>query len=244
LIRSISILILFFTLCASSSLVAQRTQRGATADYTTEFVWGITKNTASGLIGGITVKHSKQIKPGVYRMIGAELVNVKHPNEVRLNSIITGNFFIWAKEIYLYAIRGQYGREYILFKKAPQQGIQINAIFAGGPSIGLKTPYYIEISSTGNSTQKVPYESGVYNFDQILGTGNLFQGLFKSGVTVGLNLKASLAFEFGSFKSNVTGIELGFLVDSYIETIEIVPAAQNTAVFPTAFITFFYGSRR
>ncbi len=219
-------------------------QRSGNIDYETEFVWGITKNTSSGLIGGFVVKHAKRIKPGVYRTIGGEIVNVKHHNEVRLNSIITGNFFIWAKEIYLYAFRGQYGREYIIFKKAPQQGIQINALFAGGPSIGLKTPYYIEITKGGLQNEKVPYVSGKYDFDQIMGTGNLFQGLFESGVTVGLNIKSSLAFEFGSFKSNVTGIELGFLVDAYIETVEIVPAASNTAIFPTAFITFFYGSRR
>ena len=42
---------------------------------------------------------------------------------------------------------------------------------------------------------------------------NIFQGVFESGITVGLNLKSSLVFEFGTFKSNVTGIELGFLVD-------------------------------
>jgi len=90
----------------------------------------------------------------------------------------------------------------------------------------------------------VPYKAGDYNFDQILGTGNLFQGVFKSGLTVGLNIKSSLIFEFGTFRSNVTGIELGFLIDAYVEKIYIVPAADNSAIFPTAFITFFYGSRR
>ncbi len=213
-------------------------------EYTKEFIWGINKNTSSGLIGGFIVKQSKAIKPGVYRTLGMEIVNIKHPNEVRLNSIITGNFFIWAKEIYLYSIRGQYGREYILFKKAPQQGIQVNVQFAGGPSIGIKAPYYIEIATGGFQSRKVPYKSGNYTFEQILGTGNIFQGLFESGITVGVNVKSSLLFEFGTFKSNVTGIELGFLIDAYIEKIKIVPAAENSVVFPTAFITFFYGSRR
>ncbi len=227
-----------------SGLETTAQRRLGDTDYETELVWGVTKNTSSGLIGGFIVKHAQQIKPGVYRVLGGEIVNIKHPNEVRLNSINTGNFFIWAKEIYLYSIRGQYGREFILFRKAPKQGIQINAMFAGGPSIGIKAPYYIEITSGGLQSLKVPYESGKYNFDQILGTGNLFQGLFESGITIGANLKTSLAFEFGTLKSNVTGIELGFLVDAYVEKVEIVPAASNTAIFPTAFITFFYGSRR
>ena len=227
-----------------SAPIALSAQPGYNYDYNTEFVWGVTKNTSSGLIGGFIFKHSKAISDRQFRTLGIELVNIKHSNEVRLNSIITGNFFIWAKEIYLYSIRGQYGREIILFKKAPQQGIQINAQLAGGPSIGLKTPYYIEVTSGSFRSEKVPYIAGEYNFDEILGTGNLFQGLFKSNVTVGLNVKSSLSFEFGAFKSNVSGVEMGFLVDAYVNTVYIVPAAKNTAIFPTAFITFYYGSRR
>lgn len=213
-------------------------------DYNTEFIWGINKNTSSGLIGGFIFKHSKAIGKDQFRTMGVELINIKHPNEVRLNSVITGNFFIWGKEIYMYSIRGQYGREIILFKKAPQQGIQINAQLAGGPSIGLMAPYYIEVASGSFRSEKVPYESGLYNFDQILGTGNLFQGLFESNVTIGVNLKSSLSFEFGAFKSNVSGVEMGFLVDAYAQKIEIIPEAKNNAIFPTAFITFYYGSRR
>ena len=213
------------------------------SNYSTEFIWGINKNTSSGLIGGFIFKHSKAISDDRFRTLGVELINVKHSKEVRLNSISTGNFFIWAKEIYLYTVRGQYGREVILFRKAAQQGIQINAQVAIGPSIGLLTPYYIEVLS-GVGTSKVPYKSGEYNFDQILGTGNLFQGLFESKITVGANLKSSLSFEFGAFKSNVSGVEMGFLIDAYVQKIEIIPAAENSALFPTAFITFYYGSRR
>lgn len=239
-IRGVIFIIIVFPLVLNEGVA----QSGYDYDYASEFIWGITKNTSSGLIGGVIAKQSKAIKPGVYRTLGMEIVNIKHPNEVRLNSIITGNFFIWAKELYLYSLRGQYGREYILFKKAPQQGIQVNVQFAGGPSIGIKAPYYIEITTGGFQSKKVPYIAGKYNFDQILGTGNLFQGLFESGITVGMNVKSSLLFEFGTFKSNVSGIELGFLIDAYIEKVEIVPAADNTAIFPTAFISFYYGKRR
>jgi hypothetical protein len=235
--------LLVFGILLSASVLSHA-QPGYNYDYNTEFVWGINKNTSSGLIGGFIIKHSKAIGPRQFRTLGLELMNIKHPNEVRLNSVVTGNFFIWAKEIYFYSIRGQYGREIILFKKASQQGIQINAQIAAGPSIGIKAPYYIEISSGSFQSAKVPYKAGQYNFEEIYGTGNLFQGIFESGFTVGANVKSSLAFEFGAFKSNVSGVEMGFLVDAYVNKIYIVPAAENTAVFPTAFITFYYGTRR
>ncbi len=236
-----SLLFLALLMVGYSGVKAQGSRQDP--NYSTEFIWGISKNTSSGLIGGFIFKHSKAISQDRFRTLGLELINVKHSHEVRLNSISTGNFFIFAKEIYLYAVRGQYGREVILFRKAAQQGIQINAQVAIGPSIGILTPYYIEVIS-GVGNVKVPYKSGEYNFDQILGTGNLFQGLFESNITVGANLKSSLSFEFGAFKSNVSGVEMGFLIDAYVQKIEIIPAAENSALFPTAFITFYYGARR
>ena len=67
-------------------------------EYQTEMIWGITKNTASGLIGGFTLKYSRARTAKIYETFGLEIVNVKHPKEVRYNSIITGNFFIWGKQ--------------------------------------------------------------------------------------------------------------------------------------------------
>jgi hypothetical protein len=213
-------------------------------EYSTEMVWGITKNTASGLIGGFTLKYSRIKSPRVYETFGLELVNVKHPKEVRYNSLITGNFFIWGKQSYLYSIRPQYGREIILFRKAPQQGVQISGGFAGGPSLGIIAPYYIQYATGNFSSVSEQYDPSKHDFVNILGTGRIFQGLTESNFAIGFNAKTSLSFEFGTFKSNVTGFEVGFLVDAYTRQVVLVPNAQNRSVFPTAFITLFYGSRR
>jgi len=213
-------------------------------EYNTEFIWGINKNTASGLIGGIIFKHSKALNSRLYRTLGLELINVKHSKEVRYNSVLTGNLFIWGKTNYLYAIRFQYGRDYIMFRKAPQQGVQITGMLSGGPTLGLLAPYYIEYSTGSLESSRVPYEPAVHDFRNILGTGRLFQGVPKSDIKLGLNVKTGMSFEFGTFKSNVTGFEVGFLVEAYTQKIILVPNADNRAVFPTAFITLFYGSRK
>src|SRR5215203_2052375 len=92
-------------------------------EYGSEFTWGINKNTSGGLIGGLVFKKARKLKNDkVLETFGLELINIKHPQEVRTNSIQTGNLFIYGKSNYLYAIRLQYGRDIILFKKAPQQG--------------------------------------------------------------------------------------------------------------------------
>ena len=51
-------------------------------------------------------------------------------------------------------------------------------------------------------------------------------------------------FEFGTFKSNVSGFEIGTLIDMYARKIDMVPEADNYAIWPTVYITLFYGSRK
>ena len=208
-------------------------------DYSTETIWGINKNTSSGLIGGFVFRFSRAIRPGYFKTYGFELMNVKHPAESRVVSR-TGNSFIIGKTNHLYAIRLQYGRNYTVFKKASQQGVQVDLVGAVGPSIGLESPYYIEY----NQNIREPYDPAKHRVEEITGRGYIFQGLFESNIVLGINLKAAVAVEFGSFKSSVSGFEIGFLVDSYYRQIGMIPEAKNYAIWPTAFITLFYGSRK
>ncbi len=217
-------------------------------DYTSEFTWGINKNSSGGLIGGFTFKKARKLNERMFETFGLEIMNVKHPQEVRKSSRSTGNFFIYGKSNYLYAFRFQYGRDLILFAKAPQQGVEIKAVLAVGPSIGIVAPYYIE-RSVDNSffvTVKEQYDPNnpLHNFNNILGTGNLFQGLGESTLQLGFNAKAGLNFEIGTIKSSVSGFEVGFLLDTYFNKIVLMPTTTNYSVFPTVYFTLFYGSRK
>src|SRR5687767_5724796 len=146
-------------------------------EYQSEFTWGINKNTSGGLIGGFVFKKSRKLNERLLETYGLEIMNVKHPQEVRHSSIYTGNFFSLGKANYLYAFRFQYGRDLILFKKAPQQGVEIKAVFAVGPTLGVVAPYYVEWQ-----TEDMPFAvREQYNKDiqddYILGPGRLFEGL-------------------------------------------------------------------
>lgn len=213
-------------------------------EYQSEFTWGINKNTSGGLIGGFVFKKSRKLNDRVLETFGLEIMNVKHPQEVRRNSV-TGNFFIYGKNNYLYSFRLQYGRDIILFKKAPQQGVEIKAVFAVGPSIGVVAPYYVEWAPDGGGlfTVREQFRPDI-PVEYILGPGRLFEGLNESKLKMGANFKAALNFELGAFKSQVTGFEAGFLLDAYSSKIEMVPTAKNYSAYPTLFLTFFYGNRK
>lgn len=209
-------------------------------DYTTEITWGVNKNTRGGLIGGVVFKLARQQKDNVFSFYGIEMMNVKHPEEQRYLSPASGTSFVWGKQNFLYSIRGQYGREVLLFKKAPQQGVQISGIVAGGPTLGVIAPYYILYD--GNY---VPFNAEIHqNYNTIQGSGKLFQGLGESDLTVGLNTKAGLSFEFGTFKNNVAGVEIGVSFEAFPKKIILIPTQENTAFFSALYFAMYWGTRR
>lgn len=209
-------------------------------DYTSEWVWGINKNTNGGLIGGLILRHARLRGNDTYETYGVELSNVKHPSETRYRGL-SGAGYIFGKSNYLYAVRLQYGREKLLFKKANQQGVQISVGAAIGPSIGLITPYYV-LTLDGSYE---PFDPISHPAPQsIAGPGRLFQGLGESDAVIGANFKASLSFEFGTFKSNVAGIEAGFAAEAFSKVVEIVPTQPNNSAFSSVFFTLFWGSRK
>jgi len=236
--RFLQAFLLILILSFGSQVQAQNSED---YEYTDEFVWGINKNTRGGLIGGLILKKSIRKSENQFQTYGLELMNVKHPKETRISNPLNGNSFIWGKENYLYSIRLQYGREHIVFKKASFQGLQIQAILAGGPTIGLLAPYYIQNSQGVNE----PFDPEKHvDFNSILGTGNILQGIGESEVKFGLNFKPALSFEFGAFKSNVSGIELGLVFEGFTEEIILVPNSSNDQFFTSFFVTLFYGRRR
>ncbi|MEX2234103.1 MAG: hypothetical protein WD824_18195 [Cyclobacteriaceae bacterium] len=236
---------LFVVLICFACSLSLNAQTQDSYDYQSEFTWGINKNTHGGLIGGFMFKKARKLNERVLETYGLEIMNVKHPQEQRYNSQSTGNLFIYGKSNYLYALRFQYGRDIILFKKAPQQGVEIKAVFAIGPSFGVVAPYYIETGADkgGMLTLRKQYDPSI-RAEEIYGPGRLFEGLGESKIKLGANAKSAINFELGTIKSQVTGFEAGFLLDVYSSKIELIPTAKNYSLFPVFFFTLFYGGRK
>lgn len=232
-----------FFLFISLDAFSQRDDVG-NYEYDKEYLFGVNKNTNGGLIGGISFKAGTRLDDSQFSFWGIELSNVKSPKESRYNTVL-GNSYIFGKSNYLYAIRPHYGREIVLFKKAPNQGVQVSALAAVGPSFGLIAPYYIEYAVSRVQTVTEQYNPEVHQSRfNILGTGALFEGLGQSELAIGANLKAALMFEFGVFRSSVTGLEVGYMLEGYNKEIPLIPTTENKQLFQSAYFTFFYGFRK
>ena len=236
-IKAFLILILFFI-----STEVSFSQNSEYFDTEKEVFWGINKNSWGGLIGGGVLKFSNKVSDNMYQTIGLEAVNIKHPKENKYSSALGyGRTFVWGKKNYLFSIRGQYGREMILVNKKDPQGIRINAQVAVGPSLGLLVPYYIKYSRN-NKMEIENFDSTIHTFNNVIGSASFLEGLDELKIKPGINFKAALNFEFGGARS-ATAIEVGFLADIFSKEVVMMPTAKNYSVYPTAFITLFYGRK-
>lgn len=230
--------------CISSATVFAQREDAGDYEYDQEILFGINKNTNGGLIGGFSVKVGSRIDETNFQFFGLDLANVKNPKEVR-NQTVLGNSFIFGKSNYLYSIRPYYGRELLLFKKAPQQGVQVSILGAIGPTLGIIAPYIVQYAVNRVETVREQYDPEIHQSRfNILGPGRIFEGIGQSDLAVGANAKAAVNFEFGVFKSNVTGLELGYQLEGFTKEIPLMPTTENRQIFQSVYFTFFYGFRK
>ncbi|HEY8400306.1 MAG TPA: hypothetical protein VIK89_03535 [Cytophagaceae bacterium] len=230
---------LLFFLLISTLAVAQEEP-----SYNEEFVTGVNFNTNGGIIGGAMFRYARKIETGRFHNFSLEIVNVKHAKERKETSLLTGNVYVYGKARAFFAVRPQYGQEFIVFRKANEDGVQVNAIIAAGPSIGILKPYFIDYSYGTNDIRQEAYDYEFHKRENIMGSSGLLKGFGDSDLALGLNCKAGLTFEFGHFTSNVTGLEIGMLTEAFTKRMVMLPMSENNWLFTSLYLNLYFGTRR
>ena len=193
------LLIIFFLIGITYSLSAQMNED---YDYQIDQNWGLIKSTNGGILSGGFYRLGIKQTENRFRLIGVELVNIKHRKEQRYTTNY-GNAVVIGKANYLYTLRAQYGYSFILFKKAPQQGTQVSLVTLAGPSFGFVTPYYVLIDKGGGYVSEQYDASQNYDANVVRADGFL-KGIGETDLRMGVHAKIGLQFEFGTSKSNVS----------------------------------------
>lgn len=247
-------LVIIFALFLTPAIANAQSSKGGKEEilYSREYTAGVNFNTNGGLIGGGMLKHARSISARWYHNFYLEVVNVKHRKEQQVINPFNGSSFSVAKQNHFFTVRPMYGREYVLFKKARDQGVQVNIIAAAGPALGFEVPYHVTIQDQRGTFVSVPYVPvqasprqvsyrGV-NAD-IVGSGSFTDGFSSASILPGISLKMAMSFEFGVIKSNVMGFETGLTLDAYTRRAEILAFAENRSFYPSVFLTFYFGTR-
>lgn len=244
-----------FLAIISSEAAGQAVRKKALAKnpdtYKSLLAFGLNANTNSGILGGANVRYTRLL-PGAlfgktqYQYLALEIVNVKSPKEYSSNPGIGFNG-INNKANYLFSIRPQYGRELFFYTRQNNEGIGFSGIIAAGPTLGLEKPFMVQWQE-GGRTVTVPYDPSLAGAPP----AGILAGFGKSKIVPGLNAKAAINLELSTFRHNVTGLEVGFLVEAFTRRIELMsysstqntPGVGNRSFFTSGYINLYFGSTK
>lgn len=242
--RIISIFLFSFCLLTYSQIAPPKE---LVLDNPNELNLGINFNTHASLIGGITLKYYKQYSLTKGNSFMVEFVNIKHPKEIRVTNTASRNnsSYIYGKYNSLLAIRTLYGKQFLIFNKTKDEGVEFSLNTSGGIIWGIEKPYYVLINSNNSpdSSGYYPYKDVKNPDSQVVGQGNLFMGFNESKIVPGASLRLSGIIEFGITKDNTIGIELGTQVDAFSRKIQILPYVGDKNLFISAFFVGYMGIR-
>jgi hypothetical protein len=234
-------------------LLAQQVNREGVLDYEKEYIGGINFNTNGGFLGGFMFRYTR-MDPNHEKMLhnfGLEIGIVKHPKEVRLGNSASGGTFIAYKTNHLIVWRPQYGREFLIFRKGNEDGVQMDWLINAGPSFAMLVPYMIEYDY-GTQVKLEQFNPDIHkNLSNIINNGGFMSGLGGSTFVPGLHLKTGFSFEYSHFDTNVTGIEVGVLVEAFSKPIEMLRKDTTSPgnfkeyqTFASIYVNIFYGGRK
>lgn len=222
--------------------------------YRKELIYGINFNTRGGLIGGVAVRSTKLLNQDWARFWSIEVVEIKHPKEQKIPTVY-GGIIVRGKSNYFFAARPSVGVQRVIFRKAPDSGVQVNGLLSGGPSIGLLVPYNITYNYTldpqVNPTdyRDEQYDPQIHAYERILDRAPLFSGISNTKVQVGAHIRGALSFEYGRYRDAVAGVEVGAMLEAYAKAPPIIrertisDEALNDRFLPSVYLTVYLGSR-
>jgi hypothetical protein len=233
--------------------------------YRRETVFGVNFNTQGGLIGGVNVRSSRVMDDRRLWFWSLEGVFFKNQKEETVTNGYTGGSFTLYKSNYAFALRPSIGIQRILFRKAAEAGVQVNALLSAGPSIGLLMPYYISYDdswarrgSGGPSQSDVildeQYDPLKHNPNFIIDRAPFFAGISHTSIVPGAHLRGALSFEYGRYRDAVAGAEVGFLLETYTKRLLTFDppttvgnptdlAVLNKQFYPSVYLTLYLGHR-
>lgn len=182
-----------------------------------------------------------------------DLVNVKHPKEVRLytssSTSNTSKSYIYGKTNSFLNLRAGIGFQREIFQKQDRGGISIRYFYSLGPDLGLAKPIYYNYITILYIDGQVSYEYSTEKFGdsqhayptEITGRASFFKGFSEISLIPGAFGKLGLTMEFGRNEQIINAIEAGLVVDAFIKKVPIMATEDNNWLFLSLFISYRFG---
>ena len=179
-----------------------------------------------------------------------ELNEKKDPKEYKVsvsdNPVTSGTPFIFGKQNYFYQFKVGYGEQRVIGGKGNRNGVAVSAIYAGGISLGLLRPYYVQVQDSVGNLENIKYtqaDSAEF-LGAVLGGTGLGTGWGELKLQPGVHAKLARRFDYGRYNEVLSAIEIGVNAEYYTEKIPIMVIATNHAFFFNSYVTIEFGKRK
>jgi hypothetical protein len=246
--RSLPAIVLIFL--AWGSLHAQQTIYDETRVlYRKEMAGGVTVH---GDGWGLNFVHSKHITARERRVLGVEVVGMKHPKEIKsFNPYYEDSRgYFYGKQNSMLVVRPTFGRKIQLTDKIRQRGVEVNLIWGVGPSLALLKPIYLQIGKPDNfpyqaiATEK--YDPNTHGVQNIYGRASWFTGVGEMSILPGAFGRFGFNFEHSGQASGIKALEVGVSMDAYARTVPImaeVEGIENKQFFLQFYFALQFGKK-
>lgn len=185
----------------------------------------------------------------------------KHPQEIKRSNTIASSVdaakpFIYGKVSNFYSLKIGYGKRKMLAGK-PKLGedvepktVSVHWVYAGGLSVGLEKPYYIDayVNENGVLVQKTINYTDTTQEDfltqqYIVGSAGLTEGIGETKIVPGIHGRTALHFDFAGTKKTKLAVETGVNVEIYSRAIQLMAEQNDLPFFVNAYVSFQIGKR-
>jgi hypothetical protein len=172
---------------------------------------------------GIAYESGKYLTVRKTRLLQFELNEKFHPKEEKVSSNpdAFGNIthVKFGKANNFFQFKAGYGQQYLIGGKANKNGVAVSAIYAGGLSLGILKPYYVDVENANNGNEKIRYKFSdsipAGSAYEIIGASGLTKGWSEVKFKPGVHAKTALRFDYGRFNETVTALEAGLTIEYY-----------------------------
>ena len=222
--------------------------------YKKHTIWGFKLN-HDGYGGSYEI--GKMKTPYLATIYQFEFNEKKHPKEEKQSTgdnlgggfVVLGNPFVYGKQNIFYQFKAGIGQSRMIGGKGNKNGGGVYWIYAGGISLGLLRPYYIQVESPPNSGQikEIKYsqkDSAEFLGNFIVGGTGLAKGWGEMKFVPGVHAKTALRFDWARFNNTISAIEFGFNFEYYTSEIVQMATLEGKHFFANGYLSILFGKRK
>ena len=212
---------------------------------------GVVFLTSNGM--GAGYRFGKRINARNQTIYDIELMNVKHPKEIRLTSnynYYTTRSFVFGKQNNFFELKGNIGKQYEMYRKNDKGGISVRYFYSTGPTIGILKPIYYDIRyyapptyppQPNYETLKTEKFNISIHQSNIRGRSSFFKGFDELTIVPGATAKAGFSFEYSREDAVIHAIEVALGLDVFPKSIPIMATQTNNFYFLNMTVGYRFG---